>query len=240
RTLLQNNPALTFDQLNWPTDAQMNGADGGLYLASAQVFVSELSQLKNGRDRLRAMLADLPAHLNWQTAFFKAFGADFKHPIDVEKWWALRVVNFAAHARGPRWTTEVSRARFEQLLSVPVQSRSDSNSLPSHVQISLQAALQNLPPEQRDVIIRTKVRDLALVELRLAPPFSSLADAYRLVLADFVGESRKPERTLMNRHGVPVQHKASLAETLRKLDALDLNRRQAEARAAIPLPGARP
>ncbi len=56
----------------------------------------ELLGLKNGPAKLRALLAELPAHLNWQTAFFDAFDEDFKRPLDVEKWWALRVVNFAA------------------------------------------------------------------------------------------------------------------------------------------------
>ena len=108
----------------------------------------------------------------------------------MEKWWALRVVNFAARAPGPRWTTDISRARLADLLSVPVEFRSDTNALPAHGQISLQAAIQNLPPAQRDMVVRVKLRDLALVELRLAPPFGELAEGYRAALADFLGEQK--------------------------------------------------
>lgn len=235
RQVLQNLPVLTFDQLSWPTDAQLNGTDGGAYYASAQLFVSELLALKNGKEDLRAMLADLPGHLNWQTAFFQAFGRNFQRPLEVEKWWALRVVNFAARAPGPRWTTDVSLARMEQLLSVPVEFRGDSNAFPTHAEISLQAALKNLGPAQRDAIIRTKARDLALVELRLAAPFGDLADGYRVTLANFLGEIRTPvQATATNKHGVPMA-RASVSETLKKLEALDRRRREAEAKAVSEL-----
>jgi hypothetical protein len=236
--ILQTLPVLTFDQLSWPTDDQMQGADGGAYFASAQLFQSQLLGLKNGREKMRALLAELPAHFNWQTAFFHAFGQDFQRPLDVEKWWALGVVNFAARAPGPRWTTDVSLARMEALVSVPVEFRGDSNALPTHAEISLQAALKNLTPEQRDMVVRTKVRDLALVELRLAPPFGELADGYRVALAGFLGEpAPAPPTSVANKHAAPVAHLVSLADTLKKLDALDLRRRDAETKSVINLPG---
>lgn len=238
RGILQNTPALTFDQLSWPTEAQMDGADGGVYYASAQLFQSELLGLKHGAEKMRALLAGLPAHLNWQTAFFLAFGDDFKRPVDVEKWWALRVVNFASRASGPRWTTAVSRVRLQALLNVPVDYRSASNALPSHAEISLQSALRSLNPEARDQVLQTKVRDLALVELRLAPPFGDLADRYRVTLGDFLAATvRSSQPSVASKHGVPINRQASLADTLKRLDALDRRRHDAETRSVIPLPG---
>ena len=238
RLVLQNLPVLTFDQLSWPTDAQVSGDDGGAYLASAQLFASQLLALKNGADKMRALLAELPDHLNWQTAFFDAFRENFKRPLDVEKWWALSVVNFAQYSAGPRWTTAVSRERLPGLLSVPVEFRSDSNALPGHAEISLQSALQHLSPAQRDAVLRTKLRDLALDELRLAPPFGALADGYRNALADFLGELKKPAPvSIANKQRPTTNRNASLADTLKKLDALDRYRREAEAKAAFQLPG---
>jgi len=234
RRILQNTPALTFDQLSWPSAEQMTGQDGGVYYASAQLFVAQLLELKNGREKMRNFIADMPAYLNWQIAFFQAFGADLKRPIDVEKWWALRVLDFAARGPGPRWTTEVSLNRLQELLSVPVEFRNASNSLPLYTDISLQLALQNLSAQQRDDIIRTKARDLALVELRLAPPFGELADGYRRTLIDFLGEMVSVARpSAANKHGVPVSRSATVAETIKNLDALDARRRAAEANVEI-------
>jgi len=239
RRVLQEAPALTFDQLSWPTDAQMNGADGGLYQASAQLFVVELLKLKNGPAKLRRLLAELPAHLNWQTAFFAAFPDDFSRPLDVEKWWAVRVVNFVARSPGPRWTADVSRDRLASLLSVPVEFRADSNALPTHAEISLPAALQNLDPAQRDYVLRIKVRDLGLVELRLAPPFGGLADGYRLALADFLGgNGNRPAPDGPGKpHSPAMKRQVSIGDTLDKLAALDRRRREAETEITVLLPG---
>lgn len=236
RRILQNSPALTFDQLSWPTDGQMDGADGGVYFASAQLFQAELLGLKNGREKMRAMLGELPAHLNWQTAFFHAFGSDFQRPLDVEKWWALRVVSFVRRAPGPHWTTEVSIQRLEEELHVPVETRTGPDTLPTHAEITLSAALRNLPPAQRDESLRIKARDLALIELQLAPPFGNLADGYRVALADFLGELKKiTPASATNKHAAPAG-RANLMVTLKRLAALDASRQSAEAR-LVPVQG---
>ena len=235
RRVLQNQPALTFDQLSWPVAEQLAGADGGAYYASAQFFLHSLLELKNGPAKLSNLIAELPDHLNWQTAFYDAFREDFTRPLAVEKWWALRVVNFAARAPGPRWTTAVSRDRLEELLSVPVEFRNDASALPVHAELSLQAAIQNLSPDQRDTVLRTKVRDLALVELRLAPPFGTFADAYRNTLAEFLnGQNRPVTGSVPNKHALS---RPGIGDTLKKLDALDSRWRQATTQSVISLPG---
>ena len=241
RRVLQNFPALTFDQLSWPNDAQLTGKDDGVYLASAQLFVNELLDLKNGPAKMRALLAQLPACRNWQSAFFSAFHADFRSPLDLEKWWALRVVAFAAHVPGPQWTLAVSREKLDSILSVPVEIRSASNALPSRAEISLQSAIQNFEPPRRTAILQTKLRDLDLVQLRVAPQLASVVNDYRTALADFLGERKKKTFFHFTRRSTPAHPgKADVAAMLKKLDALDERRRQAEAtldNRAIHLPG---
>jgi len=218
RTVLQNFPALTFEQLCWPADAQMDGADGGVYLASAQLFVHDLLALKNGPAKVCALLAELPAHENWQSAFFAAFREDFRRPLDVEKWWSLRVVRFAMRAPGPRWTPAVSRDRLDAALAVPVNVRYSSNALPAYAEISLQAVLQNFAPDRQVEIFQTRLRDLDLIQLRLTPELAPVADGYRQVLADFLGERKKTAR----------HRPAGTAATAKQLDALDARRREVE------------
>jgi hypothetical protein len=218
RHVLQNYPALTFEQMNWPTDAQMDGADGGVYLASAQLFVHDLLALKNGPAKVCALLAELPAHENWQSAFFAAFREDFRRPLDVEKWWSLRVVRFAMRAPGPRWTPAVSRDRLDAALAVPVNVRYSSNALPAYAEISLQAVLQNFAPDRQVEIFQTRLRDLDLIQLRLTPELAPVADGYRQVLADFLGERKKTAR----------HRPAGTAATAKQLDALDARRREVE------------
>ena len=228
RRTLQNFPALTFEQLSWPTDAQMNGDDGGVYLASAQLFVHDLLTLPEGPAKVRALLAQLSLHANWQAAFLAAFHENFRRPLDVEKWWALRVVGFAARAPGPQWTPAVSCARLDAVLAVPVNLRYASNALPVYAEISFQSVLKNFAPDQQFEILQTRLRDLQLVQLRLTPALVAVADGYRQTLTDYLGTQKKNH----------FFHRPNPAATSRQLDALDARRRDDEAKiklSALPL-----
>ncbi|HKW31277.1 MAG TPA: hypothetical protein VJT54_18280, partial [Verrucomicrobiae bacterium] len=191
REVLLDHPALTFEQLSWPTDAQVAGADGGVYRASAQLFVNELLKLKNGPAHLRTMLQASPGYFNWQTAFQNAFRADFAQPLDVEKWWALQVIDFAAHSPGPTWTPAASREKLDQILSVAVDFRTTSNALPVHAEVSLQAVIRNFDSARQMAILQTKLRDLELAQFRMARPLAALTAGYRAALVDYLGQSQE-------------------------------------------------
>jgi len=226
RRVLRDHTALTFDQLSWPADAQLTGDDGGVYRASAQLFVSELLDLKNGPARLRAMLAALPGCYNWQTAFQGAFRENFPRPLDAEKWWALQVVNFVAHDPGPRWTPAVSREKLDEILSVPVEVWTESNSLPARTEVSLQAVIRNFEPPSQTAILETKLRDLELAQLRMAAPLAALTDEYRRAIGGCLGENREVRQPPWSKH--PLPQKAGARATLEKLDELDAQRQTIE------------
>ena len=230
RDVLRDHPALTFEQLSWPTDAQVSGADGGVYRASAQLFVTELLKLRNGPAHLRAMLQASPNYFNWQTAFQNAFRADFAQPLDVEKWWALQVIDFAAHDPGPTWTPAVSREKLDQILSVPVDFRTASNALPVHAEVSLQAVIRNFDSARQAAILQTKLRDLELAQLRMARPLAALTAGYRAALADYLGQSQRNGARACRSASIPwpCRPKVGADDTLKKLDALDAQRRAIE------------
>jgi hypothetical protein len=229
REILREHPALTFEQLSWPTEGQVSGADGGVYRASAHLFVSELLKLKNGPKNLSTMLQTSPNYFNWQTAFQNAFRANFAQPLDVEKWWALQVVSFMAHDPGPTWTPAASREKLDEILSVAVDFRTTSNALPVHAEVSLQAVIRNFDSDRQTAILQVKLRDLELAELRMARPLAPLAAGYRAALADYLGESRRTAHaTPVSKHPSPASARASARETSAKLDQLDAQRRVVE------------
>ncbi|HEX3890916.1 MAG TPA: hypothetical protein VHX90_08705 [Verrucomicrobiae bacterium] len=228
RQILKNSPALTFEQLSWPDDNQISGADGGVYRASAQLFVSSLLALKDGPAQLCEMLQNLPRFYNWQTAFQNAFAENFSTPLDVEKWWALQVVGFAAREPDPMWTPEISRENLDGILSVPVEMRSASNTLPMRAEVSLQAVIRNFDSAQQAPILQTKLRDLELAQFHMAPPLSALADAYRRALSGYLEKDSDVSPAANFRNTRTPSKKSSAGETLKKLDALDAQRRTIE------------
>jgi hypothetical protein len=231
RKILRVQPALTFEELSWPTDTQLNGEDGGAYHASAQLFVTGLLALKDGPARLRAMIDMLPACYNWQTAFQNSFRDIFPRPLDVEKWWSLQVVGFAARERGSMWTPAVSREKLDEILAVPVNVRASSNALPTFAEVSLQTVIRSFENPRQTEILRTKWRDLQVAQLRMAGPLAVLADSYRRALAGYLGERVGTGTTTTFHYGrqFPLTPpKVSAAETLKKLDMLDAQRRAGE------------
>jgi hypothetical protein len=232
RRVLKNQRALTFEELSWPDGEQLDGGDGGAYRASAQLFTSELLKLKDGPAHLRAMVESLPQFYNWQLAFRSAFAGDFPRPLDLEKWWALAVVNFAAHDPGPGWTLAVSREKLDEILRVPMEIRSASNSLPTEIETSLQAVIRNLEPARQVAILQTKLRDLDLAQLRVARPYAVLTAEYRRAIGGYLGQrpASAPAPFGAGRIYVSPQ-KSSAAGTVAKLDALDVRRRNIEATA---------
>jgi hypothetical protein len=162
-------------------------------------------------------------------AFQSAFRENFPRPLDVEKWWALQIVGFAALDPGPMWTPAASRDRLDEILSVPVEMRMASNTLPAHANISLQAVIRNWDPLRRDAILQTRLRDLELAQLRMAAPLVVLTDGYRRALADYLGSgSRAAPLLQLGKHPPGPPSKTTVNDTLDKLDALDAQRRAIE------------
>ena len=229
RRMLRGQTPLTFAQLSWPTATQLAGADGGVYRASAQLFVEQLLGLPAGPAHLRTLLASLPDFYNWQTAFQSAFRENFRRPLDVEKWWALQVVSFMSRDPGPAWTPEVSRDKLAEILRVPVEMRLASNALPTHTEISFQAVLRNFDRSQQAAILLPKLRDLEMSQLRMAPQFAVLASGYREVLTDYLEPGKRARPPLhLGKHPPRAPSKSAVTGTVKKLDALDAQRRAAE------------
>ncbi|HZL13144.1 MAG TPA: hypothetical protein VFC85_03275, partial [Verrucomicrobiae bacterium] len=186
--------------------------------------------LKNGSAKLRALLQTLPRYYNWQTAFQIAFQEKFSRALDVEKWWALQVVDFVSRDHGPRWTLAASREKLDQILSVPVEMRLSSNALPVHAEISLQTVIRNFDSDRQAAILQTKLRDLELAGFQMASPLAVLTDDYRRALEKYLGENQSTTRTyVVNKHPQPNLAQINTRDTIKKLNQLDARRRTLEA-----------
>ena len=230
RQVLRKHAVLTYEQMCWPTVAQIAGQDGGVYQASAQLLVVELLRLNDGPARLRKMLEILPQGYNWQTAFQVAFRQEFPRPVDLEKWWALAATSFQAHEPGAAWTPAYSASRLNELLQVPVAIRATSNALPRHASIPLQAVVRDFSPAHQTEVLEARLHDLRMAELRMAHQYIALTDEYCQVLAGYLGESLAPPRRVTSgrRAATAVVHLRA-REFVRRLDALDARRRTVEA-----------
>ncbi|MDQ6632735.1 MAG: hypothetical protein M3Y82_13435, partial [Verrucomicrobiota bacterium] len=92
RAHLRETVPLTFNELSWPENLSSERA--ALYQDCAQLFVSQLLRLKEGRGGLRRFIENFAENKNWQFSFLRAFHFQFGQLIDVEKWWALQLISF--------------------------------------------------------------------------------------------------------------------------------------------------
>ena len=233
RQQLGARPPLSFEQLSWPPEGEWAGDTAGVYRGSAQLFVSELQHLPDGRACLRAMLARLPQYYNWQFAFLNAFHAHFERLLDVEKWWALCTAQTAGRDLAPVWLAEESWQKLDQTIRSAAQAQAGATEPASRADVTLQTIIREWGRAQQDQALASKLRELALLRPRVAPEPAVLVEEYSQAL----------EAYLHNRHRTSpifrLGRKAHLSriaeETLQRLDALDARR---EALRPAPAPAA--
>ena len=110
------------------------------------------------------------------------------------------------------WTPAVSRDKLDDILSVPVEMRAASNTLPAHAEISLQAVIRNFDSAQQTAILQTKLRDLELAQLaHVAAVGLSDRRLSPRTLADYLGErsGTAPTPRLAGNHGPSAPSKRS-------------------------------
>jgi hypothetical protein len=92
--------------------------------------------------------------------------------------------------------------------------------------------IRNFDRPQQVEILQIKLRDLELSQLRMATPYAVLADGYRRALEDYLEPGKRPRSTLpQGRHPPMVLPPPTAADTVKKLDALDAQRRAVESAA---------
>lgn len=230
---LHGRPPLTFESLSWPDVDSLSGDVGDLYRGSAQLFVGELLRLPDGRGCLRAMLAQLPQHHNWQFAFLRAFNAFFERPLDVEKWWALSATQATRRDLAQTWTLEESWRKLDQTIRFAVQVRTGTNELPLHAEITLQTVIREWDSARQTQSLTNTLRELAMLRLHIAQEFVGLVQDYYQTLETYLQQSDRAGAAFSTKKaGQP----DAFETAIQQLNALDA-RREALRPAPKPVAG---
>jgi len=222
RARLQANQPLSFEQLSWPQEGQLEGYPGEIYSASAQLFLSELLRLNDGKACLQMMLTELPSNYNWQFAFLRGFQSHFSRPLDVEKWWALNLAYFAGRDASKMWPLRESLERLDQALRFPVQVQTGTGQAPLYTAVKLQTIIREWDQGRQNLALSSKLRELEFLRLRVAMELDPLVESYHKTIENYL-QKRNQSGSI-----IPFVKKAALRrhieETVAELDGLDRQR----------------
>jgi hypothetical protein len=230
---------LTVEELSLTTEELLLGDTAAVFRNSAQLFLSELLRLKNGRACLRAMLGALPQCLNWQAAFFQAFRWHFQQPLDLEKWWALQVVHFTERNPAPAQSDDEGGRKLDELVRIPVQLRDSTSDSSQRAEVTLQTIVQEWDYASQRQALEDKVRQLQMLSPRVAQPIKGLTDAYRQALEAYLRKMGKTGRSLTINPPPPAVRRA-IEQTVNQLNGLDARRevlRRSQTGPTPPSPG---
>jgi hypothetical protein len=234
RRQLQSRAPLSFTELGLPTAEMLTGENLDNYRACAQLLLGELLRLPNGPQTLWAMLQQLRQHLNWQTAFLAAYQAHFPRLLEVEKWWALAIVQFTGRDEANAWPLPTSLQRLADVLQVSVEIRTGPNEPPRQAVVPLQQVLSQWEFAQQSQLLQLKLRQLEYIQARVPPALVPLVSNYLATLRRYWEQGLLPSMAESDQQEAPMPAKASRRRTARALDELD--RERAKLAPAAPAP----
>jgi len=213
---------LTFEELSWPSRAPADETADLAYRSSSRLFLASLLQLREGRACLRSMLERLPRVYNWQFAFLDAFQGYFSRPLEVEKWWALQTLRFTTRDLAQAWSPEESREKLNEVLRVPVRVYQAAGELPESSEVNLQSVVTAWSAADQKQTLEAKLRQLEMIESRLAPELLPLVQDYRRALSTYLEGPLKGQPLRRGASGSSL--KVSGKEMAGRLDTLDRHR----------------
>ena len=226
KEILRERGPLTLDQLAWPAPGD---EENPVYRGSAQLLVTELLKLNDGRACMRAFVPELAKHLNWQVAFMAAFKSHFATRLELEKWWELCVVRFTGRDLSESLSSEDSWKRLDDLLRAHAQVRTSNDELPLHTEVKLQDVIGGWSPGMQEAMLKEKLQYLATLRNAVAPEAVPFVDGYQQALLAYVKERDKAGLFRDKKKSLRVvgMDKPAVA-AIRELDALDARRREME------------
>lgn len=235
REILRNRPPPTIEQLSWPELEKFTPEEAEFFQVGAQLFVSELLQLKQGPERLRTFISKLPTLFNWQTALLQIYAEEFPNLLALEKWWALQAAHFVGRDNKELWTLKESAQKLDEVLHASVAVRTIAGELPARADIPLQTVLREWDTVRQLQTVQAKIRELDGLRIRVAPAYMKIVAEYQAVLLEFLQTRSRSSATFGKILTLPPSMKKVAQVAIAKLDALDLRRQQLPSTAAMGL-----
>lgn len=236
RDILSHRAAPSIAEISWPVVEKFTPAEADFFQVSAQVFVTELLALKQGREKLYHFTTRLPLAFNWQTVFLQVYAGDFPNQLALEKWWALQTTHFAGRDHQELWTVAESAQKLDDALHTAIAVRTGAGELPARADLPLQTVLREWDAVRQLQTMRDKILELNQVRVRVAPGYIKLVSEYQTVLTEFIQNRSRSSATFGKIQTQPPSIKKVVLETIAKLDALDVRRRQIPAETAADAP----
>jgi hypothetical protein len=221
RERLQSHAALTFAKLGDTPPDRIPDETWKTFQASAQLFVSQLMQMPGGRAGVVEFLYQLPLYLNWQSAFLGAFGNAFPRLLDVEKWWAVVLVQFTGQDPSQAWSIPVTLQKLDETLHPPALISTDRKDLPHRARLRVQQIIADWDYLRQRIALKEVATQLMLVRYKAPPELLSLVDDYRAAIDGYLAK-RDQSGVARSLPGLP-SFRADLLvrDTVKRLNELD-------------------
>lgn len=219
---LRSHEPLGLDALLAPTQAVLFGEAALAFRYSAQLLASELLQLPAGRAAICGFLDSLAFGPDQQSVLLRAFAPYFTSYADMAKWWELKSYHFTSRdLRTQAWPLTDALKKLDDILTVPVLTRVDTNSPTARITNTIQSVLRDNwgQPWLKDTL-QFKVAQLQALQLRAPLEIVGLVVEYRKLLQNIA--ARAPRKQTSTAPSRAVQ--AFVNQAVAQLNALDVRR----------------
>jgi len=216
-----------FSQITSPGPEFSSGINWMIFQDACLVLTWELLNQPDGKINYCRNLRLLKNYRNWQLAFLEAWKGQFKNMTDVEKWWALVLVNSRKDAGKNAWTLKQSIEKLNEILSEASVSTISQINQPRHPStIHLQQIAESWAPMVQIYFFERVAAQLKAFELAADPVVAELASRYRTTIVDYIRQPR-----IYAFFGKDAPSRSDLRVLKKRLNYLDNEREQLQEKA---------
>lgn len=224
RDFLRQEQPLTLDELRAASLARGDALDRQRFHVCAQLLVTGLLNLPDGRKRLAQMLRALPQSWNWELTFFEAYRPYFPQPLDLEKWWWVNLNAFTGRDPAQILSVESGLDKLESILKPAVKIWGATNELPARENITLKQLLTDWDFAAQRLVLEKTLADLTVLQANCTRALAPVVQGYRTLLQGYLRTRTEAARSGAARIRPTVPPELIVGEVFAGLDQLYLQR----------------